>query len=177
MSEKPDAAISALDHVNLTAIVAKSIAKVPLKLVVSIRNTVSVSIGHSELWRNKLIPFLAKRLYREADAVIAVSKGVADDFATYTGFPRNAIKVVYNPVVTPELLSLMHEKVDDPWFEADDVPVILGVGRLTKAKDFQTLIQAFAKVHSRRQCRLLILGEGPDRPDLENLVQQSFAVC
>jgi len=48
----------------------------------------------------------------------------------------------------------------------------LAVGRLTKQKDFPTLIKAFAKVLENRPTRLLILGEGPDRAALEALVRQ-----
>mgnify|MGYP002063773843 CR=1 FL=1 len=46
-----------------------------------------------------------------------------------------------------------------PWFEADAPPVILGAGRLGQAKDFPTLIRAFARVRQKRPARLMILGE------------------
>ena len=49
---------------------------------------------------------------------------------------------------------------------------MLGVGRLTAQKDFPTLLRAFALVRRRRQARLIILGEGQDRPELEALVAQ-----
>jgi glycosyltransferase involved in cell wall biosynthesis len=41
-----------------------------------------------------------------------------------------------------------------------------------KAKDYQTLIQAFAMIRARREARLLILGEGPLRAELEALIQR-----
>jgi glycosyltransferase involved in cell wall biosynthesis len=44
------------------------------------------------------------------------------------------------------------------------------VGRLTREKDFSTLIQAFSAVRKVFRCRLLILGEGRERTDLEQLV-------
>jgi glycosyltransferase involved in cell wall biosynthesis len=52
------------------------------------------------------------------------------------------------------------------------VPVVLGVGRLTRQKDFPTLIRAFAAVRRRHAARLIILGEGEDRPGLEALAGQ-----
>ncbi len=48
--------------------------------------------------------------------------------------------------------------------------MILGVGSLGARKDFPTLIRAFASVRSSRDCRLVILGEGPDRGKLESLI-------
>jgi len=49
--------------------------------------------------------------------------------------------------------------------------VIIGIGRLTRQKDFGTLIRAFAEVRKRIPSRLLILGEGEDRRSLEQLCQ------
>ena len=53
-------------------------------------------------------------------------------------------------------------------------PVVLSVGRLTATnqKDFPTLIEAFAQVRQIRPARLLILGEGEQRPKLEAMVKQ-----
>jgi len=49
------------------------------------------------------------------------------------------------------------------------IPVILGLGRLSQEKDFPTLIRAFAIVRQEMPCRLVILGEGKDRQQLEEL--------
>jgi glycosyltransferase involved in cell wall biosynthesis len=51
-------------------------------------------------------------------------------------------------------------------------PTIINVGRLIEQKDQQTLIRAFAKVRSRRTCRLVILGEGEKRAMLAALAQK-----
>jgi len=103
---------------------------------------------------------------------VAVSRGVADDLARLTGLPREKIQVIYNPVVTPELFVKAEEPLGHPWFAAGEPPVILGVGRLHEAKDFQTLIRAFALVRKKRVARLVILGEGEERPKLEALVRE-----
>ena len=57
---------------------------------------------------------------------------------------------------------------DHPWFRDGGSPVVLGVGRLVPQKDFTTLIEAFRLVLAERSCRLLILGEGPMRGDIED---------
>ena len=58
-----------------------------------------------------------------------------------------------------------------PWFGDDGPPVILGAGRLAPQKDFPTLIEAFRRVSAARACRLVILGEGRLRPQLEGQVR------
>jgi glycosyltransferase involved in cell wall biosynthesis len=101
-----------------------------------------------------------------------VSGGAADDLATTSGIPRDQIEVIYNPVITPGLLEQAGRAVDHPWFAEGQQPVVLGVGRLTPQKDFPNLIRAFAEVRRRRAARLVILGEGPDRPALAALIAE-----
>jgi glycosyltransferase involved in cell wall biosynthesis len=86
------------------------------------------------------------------------------------GLSRTHVTTVYNPVVTPALLGQSAAELHDPWFAPSEPPVILGVGRLTRQKDFPTLIRAFARLRRARPARLLILGEGELRPALEELV-------
>ncbi len=50
--------------------------------------------------------------------------------------------------------------------------MVLGVGRLTEQKDFPTLLRAFAEVATRRDARLIILGEGQLRETLLEQAQQ-----
>ena len=50
--------------------------------------------------------------------------------------------------------------------------MVLAVGGLTAQKDFPTLIHAFAQVRETSPMRLMILGDGDDRPALEALVRR-----
>lgn len=166
---KPNAMLSALGHANIVAIWACSLARVSTRLVVSERTTLSVSVQNTTYKRSKFFPWLMKCFYPWADAIVAVSDGVADDLAQIIKLPRERITTIYNPVVTPELLRKAKEPIDHPWFRPTEPPVILGVGRLTRAKNFQTLIKAFSLVRKERPARLMILGEGEDRHELTEL--------
>ena len=170
--ERPQVMLSALNHANIVAIWAKMLARVKMRLVVAEHSTLSRSTENATSFRAKFMPLLIKTFYPYADAVVAVSRGVAEDLITQTGLPAEKIKVIYNPVVTPELFTKAEEPLDYPWFRSGEPPVILGVGRLTKPKDFPTLIRAFALVRKERPARLMILGEGEERPNLEALVRE-----
>ncbi|WP_438317029.1 glycosyltransferase [Candidatus Caldatribacterium sp. SIUC1] len=170
--EQPQAMLSALNHANIVAIWAKFLARVKTRLVVSEHSTLSFSTENAPSVRAKFMPFLIRVFYPYADAVVAVSRGVAEDLIARTGLPAEKIKVIYNPVVTPELFTKAEEPLDHPWFRQGEPPVVLGVGRLTKPKDFPTLIRAFALVRKERPARLMILGEGEERPNLEILVRK-----
>lgn len=168
--ERPAAMLSALNHANIVAIWARSLSRVATRLVVAEHNTLSLSTENAPSLRARVMPLLIKRFYPLAETVVAVSRGVAEDLVALTGLPPDKVKVIYNPVVTPELFAKAEEPLDHPWFQPGEPPVILGVGRLTKQKDFPTLIRAFALVRKERPARLMILGEGEDRPQLEALV-------
>jgi len=170
--EEPDALLSVL-HANVVALWARRLAGVGIRVFVSERNSLSSASRHyaSDL-RMRLAPWLKRRFYPWADGIIAVSKGVADELAEITGIPRQRVRVIYNPIVTPELEEQAQMPLEHPWFVPGQAPVILAVGRLTAQKDFVTLIKAFAQLRKTRQARLLILGEGEERPTLEDLVEQ-----
>jgi glycosyltransferase involved in cell wall biosynthesis len=99
------------------------------------------------------------RTYGLADAIVAVSDGVGDDVAAFTGLPRERIQTIYNPVVPDDVDQLAAEPVNHPWFLAGAAPVVLGAGRLHQQKDFPTLVRAFARVRKERPVRLVIFGE------------------
>lgn len=170
--ERPMALLSALDYANIVALWAWRLAGIPGRLVVNEQNTISRSARNSARWRQRIVPYLVGRFYPWADYVIGNSHGVATDLSQVTGLPSDRIRILYNPVVTPDVREKAKASLNHPWFEAGQPPVVLAVGRLTKQKDFPTLIRAFAQVRKSRPARLLILGEGPDRPSLETLVKQ-----
>ncbi|TDA69508.1 MAG: glycosyltransferase [Clostridia bacterium] len=170
--ERPAAILSALDHANIVAIWARRLARVRCRAVVSVHSTLSRATDNTPTARGRLMPRLVRQFYPWADAVVAVSRGVAEDLVRTTGILQESIKVIYNPVVTPELLEKAREPLDHPWFAPGQPPVILSVGRLTAAKDYPTLIRAFALVRAERPARLVILGEGEERPRLESLVRE-----
>lgn len=170
--ERPNVMLSAMDHANLVALCAKKLAGVSTRVVVSVHCTPSLEIANMQGFRARLMPHLEKLFYPWANTVVAVSEGVADDLVQLTGLLRNKLRVIYNPTITPELLSRAEEPLVHPWFQPGEPPVILGAGRLTASKDFLMMIQAFALVRRERPARLIILGEGEERPRLEALVQE-----
>lgn len=170
--ERPRAMLSALNHANVIALLARRFAGVPTRLVVSEHAHLSLSLETVSSHRGRLMSWFMRRTYPWADGVVAVSAGVADDLAQAMGLPRQRIAVVHNPVVTDDMLARAEAPLDHPWFAPGEPPVVLGVGRLTAQKDFGVLLHAFAQLRAQRPARLMILGEGELRPELESLAQQ-----
>ena len=170
--ERPTALVVTSTHASLVAVLAKLLARVSTHLVVRQAETFSVAARDGFRGMRAVIPWLVRRLYPLVNTIIAGSAGVADDLASATGLSRERIAVIPSPVVAPELFAQAREPLDHAWFAPGADPVVLGVGRLSDVKDYGTLVRAFALVRERRPARLLILGEGEERPRLEALVQR-----
>ncbi|NLD95439.1 MAG: glycosyltransferase, partial [Fibrobacter sp.] len=117
----------------------------------------------------RLLPTLARVFYPRADAVVAVSKGVASDLVEKVGVPKSIVRVIYNPTVDEEIFSLMRERASHPWLGDEGPPVLLSVGRLTAQKRFDVLLRAVSIVRRHRPVRAIILGDGGERSRLGSL--------
>jgi glycosyltransferase involved in cell wall biosynthesis len=170
--ERPRAVIASMGHANLVALWAARLAARGTRVLVTVHNTMSQSSREQSGWARRIQPVLWRTFYPWAASVVTVSRGAADDFARESGWPRARVEVIYNPVITPAMLAQAAGRPDHPWFAPGEPPVIVGVGRLTRQKDFATLIRAFARMRDRRPTRLIILGEGEQRPALEALVAE-----
>jgi glycosyltransferase involved in cell wall biosynthesis len=164
---RPVAVYSALDYVNVVTVTAHALARVDARLVVSERNTLSVAAQNSARRRTRWMPTLVRLAYPRADAVVAVSPGVAEDLVARCGLTAETVHVLPNPVVTSEMLRMRDEPVTHPWLLDRSAPVVLAAGRFVPQKDFACLLEAFATVRRTRAAKLVILGDGRLRPELE----------
>lgn len=168
--ERPRALLAAMNHTSIVALWAARLSGTRTPVFAGVRSQLSMEAQRSHLLGDRLMPRLARAFFPWASAVIAVSQGVADDLRDRVGVEPSLVRVIDNPVVTPELAELASQTPAHPWLVQPVVPVVLGAGRLTAQKDFPTLIRAFAQLRAEWPARLVILGEGPERPVLEALV-------
>jgi glycosyltransferase involved in cell wall biosynthesis len=168
---KPEVLISAQAHANVAAVLATKLSFVSTRLVLTERLALQAAWDSAVKRRltDRLLPFLVRRLYPLADAVVANSIGTADQLAVSTGLPRASIDVIYNPAVWPGVEQASQESVDHPWFNSSTIPIICSVGRLAPQKDFANLLKSFAVLRSRIEARLVIVGAGPLLASLEQM--------
>ena len=153
----------------------RSIVATLLACGLSTRHPPVIPIVHSSLEAGQNLRTRGKyrHLFAAATHFIGVSRGVSDSLETVARVPRDRITTIYNPVVTSDLHDKAAEQPDHPWLRDDGAPVVLAAGRLTREKDYPTLVRAFARLAARRPCRLVILGEGSKRKEIEGLVEES----
>jgi glycosyltransferase involved in cell wall biosynthesis len=167
--EKPGTVITAQTHINVIAMIARRFVDPKIRLVISEHSHLTSASKNSKKTGDRLRPVLARLFYPAADAVVAVSKNAADDLAFRTGLTRSSIKVVHNPFNIETISQKASKPVDHPWFNPGEVPIFLAAGRLAHAKDYPTLLRAFAMVRTQINARLVIFGEGDLRPELLRL--------
>ncbi len=173
--KKPRALLAAKDRASFAAVMAKKLSGSDCRLVARLGTTVSAALdGSSSVAR--VIRFQMMRFtYANVDVAVAVSRGVAEDLVKITSCSSSKVHVIANPVITTDFYEKAKEVVSHHWFEKDErrsCPVILGMGRLTRQKDFFTLVRAFAMLRQEMSCRLLILGEGRDREEIWALARE-----
>jgi glycosyltransferase involved in cell wall biosynthesis len=170
--ERPRVLVSSMTHANLVALWAAKLAGRNTPVIVTVHTTHSRGAGKNGRSASGLQPRLMRTFYPWSARVVAVSRGAADDLISTVGVPAERVEVVYNPVIMPTTVELTRKPPDHAWLAPGQPPVIMGAGRLTRAKDFPTLIRAFAEVRRQREARLIILGEGEERGALTDLVNQ-----
>ncbi|HYN76959.1 MAG TPA: glycosyltransferase [Lamprocystis sp. (in: g-proteobacteria)] len=167
---RPAALLVAKDRAGRAAVVARALAGSGTPITLRLGTNLSTAMADRPAVDRWLRYLPIRLLYPRIDRIVAVSAGVADDIARLARLPRQAIQVIHNPVITPELATQAAQPCPHPWLADPRTPVICAAGRLERQKDFPTLIRAFALLQGRRPCRLLILGEGQARPRLEALI-------
>jgi glycosyltransferase involved in cell wall biosynthesis len=158
--------LSDKDRVNRTALLARALAGVPTRLYLRSGTTLSVDLASRGTLQRRLQRWSVANLYRHAAGVLVPSRGAAADLTTFTGLDPTRIHMVPTPVVPDALFDTPPPAPDHPWFHDPAAPLILGVGELSRRKDFATLLRGFAELRAGRPCRLMILGEGGERDAL-----------
>lgn len=169
---RPDILLSSANFINTVALLANALAGFPSTVI--IRQPTHLSSIIEELRqqnKGRLRGWLARTSYQFADAVIANSTGVADDLRDVYGVPQERLEIIANPAFVPSNLETRCQQAPHRWLETSEPPVILGVGRLVPQKDFPTLIRAFTALRRSRNCRLMLLGKGPEEEELRALVR------
>ncbi|EKQ68642.1 glycosyltransferase [Leptolyngbyaceae cyanobacterium JSC-12] len=171
---QPDVLLPMPWYFNIVGVWARFLAGVNTKVVLGEHNIISLeaSIEHRDKVHLRFLPILMRYTYPHGDGLIGVSKDTITDLVDTLKIAANIpMKVVFNPINVERVEQLSQEPIEHPWFENSEIPVIVTAARLAKQKQLDRLLRAFAQVVQDVPARLLILGEGPLRGELEALCQ------
>lgn len=169
-NSKPDILCAAPGFSTVVAIIAKRRIKAKTKIVIMIDNKLS-TLKQGKL-KHKISYILYKKTYKYADAIIIAHEEGYKDFINSFDINENKIYRIYHPLINKEEIEFA-ERPNHIWYKNNE-KIVLSVGRLVKEKDFPTLISAFKIFkEENKEYKLLILGEGPERENLETIIKES----
>jgi len=109
----------------------------------------------------ELIRGAMRAMVPRSQGLVAVSGALAADMADELGLPLAGIRVIHNPLIRTDKVSV--NLASQAWpFPDDGVPVFVYAGRLSSEKRLDLLWDAFQQVRVTHRARLLVLGQGQE---------------
>lgn len=165
---RPDVVFSAEDHLNTVVLLAAIASSSTAKISCSSRVTPYDTFSNTPFTKRWVLKHLMRAVMWRANALTCVSRDMVDQYRRVFDSPAHVC--VYN-IVDDRLSRLrMKEPLEHEWFLRKDGPVLVAAGRLAPWKGFADLIRAMKELSRKRRARLLILGDGPLRSELEALI-------
>ncbi len=158
---QPHKIISFLEIANFVNILSHK------KAIISFRTT--LSFFENTLF-DKLYLVIIKKLYPKTKLIIVNSQENKLDLAKKLNIPLNKITTIYNPIDLKQIENLKNKSPKLPFTRKDKQKIFITIGRLDKQKNISTLIKTFQNLSPENI--LLIIGDGPERLNLENLIKQ-----
>lgn len=127
---------------------------------------------HKFHWTRSVFKGVAEeaRAYNSFDQIVAVSK-TAEEAMKQEFKLMVPVRTVYNPIDADEIIRLSKEQIDIP--QSNRVRLV-SVGRLNKQKAYDRLLRIIKRLKEEgKACELWLLGEGVDRPLLEQYIRDS----
>ena len=168
---QPDILLANVDHMNIAAILARVLSASRTKVVIAQHNPLTGELA-SDGRKYRIVAPAYRMLAPFVGAAVGVSDGIARQLVELGGLSENKVVRVYNAVVGAGFEERAAMPVVHPWFCDGTAPIFVTAARLVPQKDHETLLRAMAIYRRSGSGRLLILGTGPLREHLENLVHE-----
>lgn len=137
------------------------------KVIAIFDNKVSL-LKDGTLYHNLVYQF-NKIFIKKANVIVAAHRAAGNDIIDNYNLPDKKVKVIYHPLISKEKIQNAIPEKEHKYI-GQNGKLLLSVGRLVAEKDFANLINAFDIVRRKNECRLIILGDGPERQMLADLI-------
>lgn len=152
-ASKPDLIISFMDIPNIVSLLAAPGMSAPV-VITEHTHPAFHNIG----WHWQM---LRRLLYHRADALVCMTNSVLT-------WLQQRIRVRGYVIPNPVEAVVVHARAADTSEETERTRIVVAMGRLSREKGFDLLLEAFSRIAPRHlDWRLKILGDGPLRSDLE----------
>ena len=168
-SAKPDVVFSAEDHLNAVVLLSAILAGSKARISGSSRVTPFDTYSNKPFSKRWVLKHFVRSLMWRANALTCVSRDMVEQYRKVFKSPPHVC--VYNIVDDLHSRKRMEEAVEHEWFSTNEGPILVAAGRLAPWKGFADLIRAMKLLPPQRRARLMILGDGPLRDELQALIK------
>ncbi|ESQ13833.1 MAG TPA: glycosyltransferase [Chromatiaceae bacterium] len=170
-----DVALGMMHYSAALVVKATANAGLSTKTIASFRGPTSEYLSRYEQGTER-IAFLRHTIAdtsRLADRILVPSQGTADDTCTHFGAPRDRTIVIPNGIDAAAVRSASLSPATGLESLDSALPLLCVAARLSVEKELELLIHAMRLVQRTRACTLVVVGDGPERANLEQQVAES----
>ena len=172
---KPTHIITAFSDVGLLTLLARHKSGVRAQLIHGIHNTHAFANrrpGMIGMLRYGLDGVFSRLLYPRADALICVSKGIEAEVKACCPSVIAKTHTIYNPVASAAFIAQCAQEAKRRPRPSVKRRSIIALGRLTRQKGFDVLIDAAARMPAAPDWHIDIYGDGPERGTLQHRIKR-----
>lgn len=148
-------------------------SKKHIKIIISERSSRSFISDPAEYNLRPYLRNLALVAFKKTNIVVACAEYLKDALTKINPESGELIKVIKNPLDLPKIENSVKENVQHPFFLKQAAhKTLIAAGRLHKSKDYPTMLRAFALVKRATNAKLIILGDGPLKEELQSLCKE-----
>ncbi|EAP86964.1 glycosyltransferase [Croceibacter atlanticus] len=168
-NNKPDALLTAMNYVNIIAIVSCILSYNKINIIISERAITSLNIIQSRY--SFLMKILIKLFYKYPKKIVAISTDVKTDLENNFNVKSKKIKVIYNMVNINKINKVIpDESIRKQLGIKTTNNLLIAIGRLDKYKNFQYLISSLVHLKNLNNTHLILLGDGEEKESLVNQI-------
>ncbi len=128
-------------------------------------------IGKGRILRPNHVKLASKLFCNKSTGIIAPSKKAAHQLLSYD--VTSKIVIIPTGIVLDHFFKKSTSKIREDWFFTDESPLLLSLGRVAKEKSIDIVINSMPHILIKRPTtKLLIVGDGPEKQELECLVEK-----
>lgn len=149
----------------ISAILAKDMAESSIGIITTLHGTDVTILGHDPALKNTLTYGMNK-----SDHVTAVSHSLRDETIELL-HPKTAIQTIYNFIDEEKYYPREAGALRDELGIAEDEKVLIHISNFRKVKRIPDIIESYRLIGKQHKAKLVLVGEGPEKFELEDFVK------
>jgi len=170
--QQPDAVMAVMNHAGLALLKAVEGLSPRPKVIINIQNTLGVDNPDRLSRRARRQLLHIQKQYPKADRLLALCDGVAGELKQLLPGCDDKIQVLYNAGYDDSVFEKAGGPL--PFPRPEGKALLVSCGRLTEQKGYPVAIEAARLLKEQNiPFEWWVLGEGKDRPKLEQLIRKN----